>query len=145
MNADEIRKDPTADGIEAARGAIEVQGQIKTLEAEITRLKALRDEMITEAIRGNVRKYEGWSFIPMEPKREASFSAFLEYDADAADLYSEWYRDNMEIKLTATSLQKFAKAQDMTEEATAALLGAVLKDSGGEATVQLRAPKGAKE
>lgn len=140
---EDFRKDPTQDGIEAARGAIEVQGKIKALEAEIERLKALRDEMVTEAIRGNVRKYEGWSFIPMEPRREASFTAFLDYDADAADLYSEWYRDNMEIKLTATSIQKFAKAQGMTEEATAALLGAVLKDAGGEPTVQLRAPKGA--
>ena len=145
MNADEIRKDPTPEGIKAAEEAITLQGRIKALEGEIAQLKTARDELITEAIRGNVRKYEGWSFIPMEPKREASFSAFLDYDADAADLYSEWYRDTMEIKLTSTSLQKFAKAQGMTEEATEALLGAVLKDGGGEATVQLRAPKGAKE
>lgn len=144
MDAD-ILKAPTEDGLKAAREAIRIQEEISRLEAELEKAKTIRNEYLAEAIRGNVRNLDGWSFIPVAPKKEASFAAFLDFNADLADAYTEWYRDTLEVKVTATSLQKFAKAQGWGADQTDVLLGAVLRDTGGEATVQLRAPKGAKE
>lgn len=132
-------------GPKCAAEAIAIQGRIKELESEIVRLKKARDDLLAEAVREGIREWDGWKIVPSQPPKTASFSALLDYDADLADDYIQWYRDTMDIKTTATSLKAWAKDREMSEEQTALMLGKVLKPGEGDGTVTLRAPKGVAE
>lgn len=128
-------------GPRCAADAIAIQREIKAMEERIASLKKERDALLAEAVREGIREWDGWKIVPTQPAKTASFTALLDYDAELADDYIQWYRDTMEIKTTATSLKSWAKAREMSEEETALMLGKVLKPGDGDGTVSLRAPK----
>lgn len=130
-------------GPRCAAEAIAIQQRIKAMEEEIASLKKERDALLAEAVREGIREWDGWKIVPSQPAKTASFTALLDYDADLADDYIQWYRDTVDIKTTQTSLKAWAKDRDMSEEATLAMLGKVLQPGDGDGTVSLRAPKGA--
>lgn len=130
-------------GPRCAADAIAIQREIKAMEERIASLKKERDALLAEAVREGIREWDGWRIVPTQPAKTASFTALLDYDADLADDYIQWYRDTMEIKTTQTSLKAWAKDRGMAEEETLAMLGKVLKEGDGPGTVSLRAPKGA--
>ena len=125
------------DGERHAEAAIEAQEQITRLEERIKTLKAERDGHLAEAIRAGIRTYNGWNIYPRSAPREADFGALVAYDADLADDFTDWYREQTPIKTTVTNLQDWLASREIPKEEADTILGAVLRDSGKEATVAM--------
>lgn len=143
-------KDP---GITAAQRAIQLDREYRSAKVRVEELKTERNLAIEEAYSNGIRDLDGFKFIKAKPSKTVTVESITDYDLEhgtqLGDEYIKWWRSYCEIKVTATSFQKFLDYLPDSiydENAKKALLDAVLVDSEQDrCEYQMKAPKGATE
>lgn len=144
-------KDP---GITAAQRAIQLDREYRSAKVRVEELKTERNLAIEEAYLNGIRDLDGFKFIKAKPSKTVTVESITDYDLEhgthLGDDYIAWWRANCEIKVTATSFQKFLDhlldSMGYDENAKKTLLDGVLVDSEQDrCEYQMKAPKGASE
>lgn len=140
----------TDPGVTAAQRAIQLDREYRSAKVRVEELKTERNLAIEEAYSNGIRDLDGFKFIKAKPSKTVTVESITDYDLDnGSDIggeYIKWWRENCEIKVTATSFQKFLDSMGYDETVKKALLDAVLVDSEQDrCEFQMKAPKGASE
>lgn len=133
-------------GITAAQRAIQLDREYRSAKDRVEELKTERNLAIEEAFSNGIRDLDGYKFVKAKPAQTVTVESITDYDmkngSNLGDEYIRWWRENCEIKVTATSFQKFLDHMGFDGDRKKDLLDAVLVDAEQDrCEYQMKAPK----